>query len=177
MKKQFLIIFISILFLPGCLTFHRISYQLTLKDEFSGTGIIKVYDIRSDAETDAEFEDDKKTLFKFILNSEQFLTEMNNEGKNISSRKLYKEDNLLNGETLFSFNDIRQVEGISFEDGFYFITMELEDSIYYTNGEIIFSDEFKRIVWDQNIETLIFEMVATDYDDMYYKDLAPYYKE
>lgn len=164
-------------FLKGCLTFHRISYELILEDELNGNGVIKVYDIRSDAETNKEFEEDKKTLFEYMLKDKQFLTDMKNEGKQITSRRLFAEDDKLNGEAEFNFDDIRKVEGIAFEDGFYYITMELEDSIYSTNGEIIISDNFKRIVWDKNTETLFFEMIAADYDDTYYRDLAPYFNE
>ncbi|MDO8548954.1 MAG: hypothetical protein Q7S39_02225 [Ignavibacteria bacterium] len=178
MKKHLLIIFIIVsFFLSGCLTFHRISYELNLEDDLKGKGIIKIFDIRSDAETDEEFEEDKNTLFEYTLKSEQFLTDMQNEGKDITSRRLYVKDDLLHGEAKFNFDDIRKVEGIAFEDDFYYITMELEDSIYSTNGEVIFSDDFKRIVWDKSTKTLLFEMIATDYDDSYYKQLAPFYKE
>jgi len=102
---------------------------------------------------------------------------MKNEGKGITSRRLYVKDDLLNGEVRINFDDVRKVEGISFEDGFYYMTLDLEDSVYSTNGEIIYSDEYKRIVWDKNVKTLLFDMIAIDYDDMYYKDLAPFYKE
>jgi len=178
MKKQLLLIFIiTSFFLSGCLTFHRISYELNLDDDLKGKGIIKVFDIRSDAETEEEFEEDKNTLFDYIYKSEGFISDMHNEGKDITSRRLYVKDDLLHGEVRFNFDDIRKVEGIASEEGFYYLTMELEDSIYSTNGEVILSDEYKRIVWDKSAKTLLFEMIATDYDDSYYKYLAPFYKE
>jgi hypothetical protein len=178
MKTYQIIIFISLSFLfSGCLTFHRISYELNLDDELKGKGIIKIYDIRSDAEDDKEFEEDKTALFDYIYKSEKFISDMKNEGKDIASRRLFVKDDLLNGEVRINFDDVRKVEGISFEDDFYYMTMDLEDSIYSTNGEIIYSDEYKRIVWDKNVKTLLFDMIATDYDDIYYKDLAPFYKE
>jgi len=178
MKKQLLLIFIITSFvLSGCLTFHRISYELNLDDDLKGKGIIKVFDIRSDAETEEEFEEDKNTLFDYIYKSEGFISDMHNEGKDITSRRLYVKDDLLHGEVRFSFDDIRKVEGIATEEGFYYLTMELEDSIYSTNGEVILSNEYKRIVWDKSAKTLLFEMIATDYDDSYYKYLAPFYKE
>ncbi len=178
MKKHLIIVFISLsFFLSGCLTFHRISYELNLEDELKGKGIIKVYDIRSDAESDEEFEEDKTTLFDYIYKSEKFISDMKNEGKDITSRRLYVKDDLLNGETRINFDDITKVEGIAYEDGFYYMTLDLEDSIYSTNGEIIYSDEYKRIVWDKNVKTLLFDMIATDFDDMYYRDLSPFYNE
>jgi hypothetical protein len=178
MKKLLLIIFIFVSFsLPGCLTFHRISYELNLEDDLKGKGTFRIYDIRSDAETDEEFEEDKNTLFDYIYKSEKFIADMYDEGKDITSRRLYVKDGLLHAEVKLNFDDIRKIETISFEDGFYYLTMEPDDSIYSTNGEVIFSEEYKRIVWDKSTKTLLFEMIATDYDDSYYKDLASYYKE
>ena len=177
MQKQLLMIVVLIsFFFPGCLTFHRISYELNLEGQLNGKGIIRVYDIRSNAETDEDFEEDKNTLFDYMYKSNNFISDMRNEGKNIISRRLYLKDDLLNGEVKITFDDIRKVEGIAFEDGFYYMTMDLEDSIYSTNGEIIISDEYKRIIWDKSVKTILFEIVATDYDDNYL-DLAPYYKE
>lgn len=163
--------------ISGCLTFHRIAYELNLEDDLKGNGTIRIYDIRSDAETDEEFAEDKNSLFDYIHKSQGFISDMQKEGKDITSRRLYKKDDLLNGEVKFNFDDIRKVEGVASEEGFYYLTMELEDSIYSTNGEVIFSDDYKRIVWDKSTKTLLFEMIATDYDDSYYKDLAPFYKE
>jgi hypothetical protein len=178
MKKHFLLIIIAGSFIfPGCLTFHRISYELTLENDLKGEGIIRVYNIKSDAETDEEFDDDKKTLFDYMLKSGEFISDMENEGKEITSRRLYIKDDLLHAEVKFTFEDVRKVEGIAFEEGFYHLTMELKDSIYSTNGEVIFSDDYKRIVWSSNEKTLLFDMLATDYEDTFYKDLAPYYKE
>jgi len=167
---------LSAFLLTGCLTFHTISYELNLEDDLKGKGIIKIYDIRSDAGSDAEFEDDKNNLFEYTFKSDQFIDDMRNEGKIITSRRLYVKDDLLNGEVKFNFDDIRKVEGIAFEDGFYYITMDPQDSIYSTNGEVVYSDNLKRIIWDKSVKTLLFHMMAVDYDDMYYRDLAPYYK-
>jgi hypothetical protein len=175
MKKIFFIV-LSFLILPGCLTFHKISYEINLETELKGNGIIKVFDIRSDAETKNDFEEDKNIIFEYLRKSNQFMDEMKNEGKEISLRRLFIEDNLLNAEVKFSFNDIHQVEGIAFEDGYYYITMDSKDNIISTNGEIIISGDIKRIIWDKSIKTLLFEMMAVDYKEGSYKELAPYYK-
>ena len=176
MKKVTFIV-LSFITFQGCLTFHRISYELNLEGQLNGKGIIRVYDIRSNAETGEDFEEDKNTLFDYMYKNNDFISDMKNEGKNIMSRRLYIKDDLLNGEVKINFEDIRKVEGIAFEDGFYYLTMDTEDSIYSTNGQIILSDDYKRIVWDKNIKALLFEIVDTDYDDGIYRDLVPHYKE
>jgi len=163
--------------LQGCLTFHRISYQLNLEGDLNGKGIITIYDIRSGAESDSDFAEDKSTLFDYILKSDQFITDMQNEGKDITSRRLYVKEGILNGETKLNFDDVRKIEGIGFEDGFYYLTVQPDDSIFSTNGKVITSSDYKRIIWDKNVETLMFEMMASDYSDGTYKELAPFYKE
>jgi hypothetical protein len=161
----------------GCLTFHRISYKINLEDELKGKGTIEIYDIRSDAETKQEFGDDKNSLFDYMLKSEEFISDMHNEGKEVTSRKLYVENDMLDAELNFNFENVKKVEGIEYDGSFYFITMELGDSIHFTNGEVIISDNYKRILWDKNVETLIFEIIATNYTDDSYRKLAPFYKE
>lgn len=161
----------------ACLTFHRISYKINLEDELKGKGTIEIYDIRSNADTDEEFNDDKNSLFDYMLKSEDFVSDMYNEGKDIISRRLYVENDVLNAKVEFDFKDVKKVEGIAYDGHFYFLTMEQEDSIHSTNGEVIVSDDYKRILWDKNVETIMFEIVATDYSDNSYRKLALFYKE
>jgi hypothetical protein len=175
--KKIIFIILSFITFQGCLTFHRIYYELNLEGDLNGKGVINIYDIRSGAENNSDFEEDKNSLFDYILKSDEFITDMHNEGKDIVSRRLYVKDDALNGEVKLNFNDIRKIEGIAFEDGFYYLTLQPDDSIYSTNGKVIYSKDYKRIVWDKSIKTLIFEMMASDYDEGTYKELAPYYKE
>jgi hypothetical protein len=164
-KSLFYVFFFISFSFQGCLTFHRISYEINLENELKGKGTIKVYDIRSDAETDQEFGDDKNSLFDYMLKSEEFISDMRNEGKEVTSRRLYAEDDMLHAE------------GIEYDGSFYFLTMEPEDSINFTNGEVIISNNYKRILWDKNVETIEFEIIASDYDDGSYRKLAPFYEE
>ena len=176
--RIFFAAFLSISFLfQGCLTFHRISYQLNLEGDLKGKGIINIYDIRSGAESDSVFAEDKNTLFDYIQKSDQFIKDMHNEGKNITSRRLYVKDGVLNGVVNLSFDDIRKIEGIGFEDGLYYLTVQSDDSIYSTNGKVIYSKDYKRIIWDKSVKTIMFEMMASDYSDSTFKELAPFYKE
>jgi len=177
MNKLFLmLIIVTVFFLSGCLTFHKASYEVNLEGPKNGTVTMTIYDIRSDADTDKQFEEDKNSLFNFILKSDDFLKTMLDEGKNILSRELYLENKKLNGKAAFAFNDIKRVEGIVFDEGFYYLTMEVDDSVISTNGEVISSKDHKRIIWDKNFKTLKFEMLSSSYEDNGYKELAPFYK-
>lgn len=176
--KHYLIlisIIISGTILSGCLQFKTVSYEVTLFTENSGEVIIQINDIRSDAETDEAFEEDKTALFETILGSQQFIDDMNNEGKFISSRDLFVENGKLNGKGVYRFDEIGKVEGMVYDDEFYYITFEPLDSIVSTNGQIFITDQYKRIVWDKSFKTLKFQMLSNAFELESYRELAPFY--
>lgn len=170
-----ILIIISGTLLSGCLQFKTVSYEVTMFTENSGEVIIQINDIRSDAETDEAFEEDKTALFETILGSQQFIDDMNNEGKFISSRDLFVENGKLNGKGVYRFDEIGKVEGMVYDDEFYYITFEPLDSIVSTNGQIFITDQYKRIVWDKSFKTLKFEMLSNAFELESYRELASFY--
>lgn len=165
------------LFMQGCLVFHSASYEIKLENNSSGSVEVNVKDIRSDAMNSAGLNEDKNQLFHFYLKSEEFISQMKQEGKNIFFRKLFVSDGKLNGIVKYSFDDISKVEGIVYQDPFYFLTLGLEDSVISTNGEIIVSKDHKRIIWDNSIKNLKFEMFSTDVESGNLTDLTRYFSE
>ena len=165
-----------IFFAGGCIIFHKVSYELKLNPDKSGTTTVLVSDIRSDAKTDNDFEEDKNNLFSFMLKSDDFVASMKKNGKNIIKRELYLKDDTLMGKAVYKFDNIRGIEGIAYEGGFYYLTLGLEDSVISTNGQIIKSKDYKRILWDSKINPLKFEMLSFSFDEKPYKKLAPYYE-
>jgi len=157
---SFFVLLLLIVHFSGCLVYKKVSYEINLNAKNSGEAVITLYDIKSDAVGNKEFEEDKSALFNHMLKSEQFLEDMKYEGKDITSRRLFLEKKSLNGEVKFKFTDISRIEGILHQDGFYFLTVDLKDSILSTNGEIIVSPEHKRILWKDTEEILKFEMMT-----------------
>jgi hypothetical protein len=179
MKKIFWLsgLFVLLVMLQGCIVFHTVSYEVNLNDEKSGTVNLQVYDIKSDAVNVSELEEDKNQLFNFILKSDDFIQQMKDEGQNITNRNLYVSEGKLNGNLSYSFTDISTVEGIQYQEPFYFLTLSLEDSVVSTNGEVIFSEGRKRIMWDNSIKTLKFEMFSADVEQSNLVDLTKYFEE
>jgi hypothetical protein len=66
------------------------------------------------------------------------------------------------------------VEKIKYEDGFYFLTLTLDDSILTTNGQIIYSRDHKRILWDKGFKVLKFEMLGYPFKTNEYTRLSPF---
>lgn len=173
-----LLTFLPLIFtMQGCLVFHTVSYEVNLNDALEGTVTVNISDIRSDAMNTSELEEDKKQLFQELLKSDEFVKQMSEEGKYILDRKLFISEGKLNGMIKYSFDDVSKVEGIVYQEPFYFITIPLEDSIISTNGEVIMSEGHKRIMWDNSIKTLKFEMFSVDVEKGSLVELTKYFEE
>ena len=175
--KKVIAIFFFLVLLQGCLVFNSVSYEVDLTDTNSGTVSMNVTDIRSDAMDASELEKDKKQLFEDMLKSDDFLNQMKEQGRNILSRNLYVENGKLNGSVKYSFEDISSVENFVYQDPFYFVTLNPTDSIISTNGEVVVSKDYKRIMWDKSAKTLKFEMFSTDTDNANLVELVQYFEK
>ncbi len=161
----------------GCLVGHKIVYIVDANKAANGTATVWYTDIRSDASNDQEFEEDKTNLFDYMLKSDKFIQDRKAEGMTFVSRELLIEDGKLNGKAVYYFNKLSDVENLSYEDGFYFLTLALDDSVVSTNGEVIRSANHKRILWDESITPLKFEIYIEPAEGTKTKDLKPFYKE
>jgi len=171
------VLFVLTILLNGCLTFNTISYEVHLSPDGDGTVNVFVNDIRSDSFNQKDLDEDKKNLFDFLLKSENFVKQMKDEGKNITSREIIIEDGKLNGIVEYSFEEINNVEGIVYESPYYFLTVAPSDSILSTNGQVMVSDDYKRIVWDNSIKVLKFKMFVTKTEGSNLTSMAQFYKE
>ncbi len=178
MKKYSFLIFLFgfALFIQGCIQFNTVSYDVIINDDGTGTVKMFVHDIRSDADSTAQFEQDKSKLFDYMLKSDDFLNSMKQEGKDITTRKLFKSGDTLDAEVVYSFDKISDVENIMKDKDFYYLTLEPTDSVISTNGEVVVTQEHKRILWDSKMKNLKFEMFSQSFEKGTFKPLAQYYK-
>lgn len=172
-----LALFVLALLLTGCLTFNTISYEVHLDPYGEGNVNVIVSDMRSDSFNQKELDDDKKNLFDFLLKSENFVRQMKDEGKFITKRELIIEDGKLNGKVEYSFDEINNVEGIVYESPYYFLTIAPSDSILSTNGQVMISEDYKRIVWDNSIKVLKFKMFVSKTEGSSLTSMAQFYKD
>ncbi|MDR3668768.1 MAG: hypothetical protein P4L35_18170 [Ignavibacteriaceae bacterium] len=178
MKKIFslIIFFLLASVFNGCLIFHKMSYTINLSGDTTGTAQVIVSDIRSDASIGPNLDADKKNLFEYIYKSPDFLSQMKDEGKIITDRQLFLNGDTLMGKTDFSFGSIFNVEKIQYQDGFYYLTLSLDDSVLTTNGQIIYSKDHKRILWDKSFKVLKFEMLGFPFKKNEYTSLSPFFR-
>lgn len=176
MRITIVILFlVSAVIFSGCLIFHKISYHIKI-DGRKGLAVVHFTDIRSNAGDPSEFDEDKKSLFSYMWKSNTFVEDMKAEGKNILKRELYLSGDTLNGRISFQFDDIKGVENIMYEDNFYYMTLPLEDSVISTNGEIIRSAQYKRIIWDSSFEEIDFEILSFSFESERYRPLGYHFK-
>lgn len=182
MKKYFILpaLAASLFFLTafsGCIIFHKITYEVKLDTPQKGIVTITAYDMRSDAEDKKDLEADKKNLFDYMLKSGEFKDYLSKQGKFLVSRNLSVEDGRLVGTGSYRFDEIDKVEGIKYEEGYHYLNLTLEDSVISTNGEVIRSKDYKRIVWGPDEKTLTFTMFSKSFEHVKYKPLAQYFKD
>jgi hypothetical protein len=151
------------------------SYTINIDKDTTGTATVVVSDIRSDASAGSNLETDKKNLFEYVYKSSDFINQMKDEGKNITNRVLFLQGDALMGKTDFSFESIFNVEKIQYQDGFYYLTLTLDDSVLTTNGQIIYSKDHKRILWDKSFKVLKFEMLGFPFKKDEYTRLSPFF--
>lgn len=163
MKKLFyLISLLLITQVTGCIVFHSVSYEVNINEDGTGGAKLSIEDINSDASTKEALDEDVKNILEYALTSKEFIDGLEAEGKRTVSRNIYVEDEKLNATVSYSFVDISRVEGMQFEDPYYYLTIPVEDSIIYTNGQITKTAEYQRIVWDKSIKSLKFKMYSDD---------------
>ena len=179
MKKLFVIsaVFSLMLFAHGCLLMHSVSYEINANGKGGGSAVVTVDNIKSDALNSTELNEDKKNLFDVMYKSDDFISQMKSEGKEITSRRLYVEDGKLDGEVHFKFDSIKNVEGIVYEEPFYYLTLATGDSVISTNGEVIKTDDYKRILWDNTIKVLKFKMFSDSVNSGNLIGMAQYFKQ
>ncbi|MGQ9798429.1 MAG: hypothetical protein ACUVRG_03920 [Ignavibacterium sp.] len=173
--KKFIWVFALSFLLNGCVLFNTVSYEITMRTETSGSALVIINDISTDANNEEEEQNDINNLFDYALKSSQFITDMESEGKKITNRKLFVEGNKLNAMLSFDFDDLSKVEGIQFDDPYYYLTLGAEDSVVSTNGQLFEYDHYKRIVWDKSIKVLKFTMFSEDTNRKGVKSMSSYY--
>jgi hypothetical protein len=176
MKKFSMIVLIAaIAQFTGCIVFHSVSYEVNVNDDGTGSVLLKIDDLNTDGTTEETIQEDVNSIFQYGLKSQEWLDGMQAEGKQVTSRNLVVENGKLNAIVSYEFKDVSVVEGMQFDDPYYYITIPPEDSIISTNGQINRTQEYQRIIWDKSIKTLKFKMFSDNTGRDGLKSLAPYF--
>ena len=174
-KTFYLVLVLFITQLTGCIVFKSVSYEVTVNSDGTGTALVIIEDLNTDATTPETIDNDVKSILEHGLKSQAFIDDMKSEGKIIKSRNVIVEKEKLSAIVGYEFSDISKVEGMQFDDPYYYLTIPSADSIISTNGQVTKTADYQRIVWDKSITTLKFKMYSDDTSKEGLKSLAPYY--
>ena len=78
MKK--ILYILSIIFISqftGCIVFNNVSYEITINEDGTGTAMLLIEDINTDASTKEAIDEDVKSILEHGLKSQQFVDDMN----------------------------------------------------------------------------------------------------
>jgi hypothetical protein len=174
----------SLLLFAGCLTADHKEVRLTLNaDGKSGTGKITFTNIVS--EPDDSSKDNSKDDFNNALITEYYQGRKIEEGnkgiKNVKKR-LYMEDDKLNGEVTFEFDDISKLGFYRYKGEGPYMYYTISDG-YFTSGQFeatngTYADEkiMPVIFWDANAKDFYFK-VALSTPNVVHHSLANFYKD
>ena len=174
-KLKTILLLLLALQLTGCIVFKSVSYEVTVNSDGTGTALVIIEDLNTDATTSETIDNDVKSILEHGLKSQAFIDDMKSEGKIIKSRNVIVEKEKLSAIVGYEFSDISKVEGMQFDDPYYYLTIPSADSIISTNGQVTKTADYQRIVWDKSITTLKFKMYSDDTSKEGLKSLAPYY--
>ena len=174
-KLLYLVSLLLITQVTGCIVFNSVSYEVNVNEDGTGTALLTIEDINTDATTKETIDEDVKSILEHGLKSQQFVDDLKSEGKQIISRKVVVENEKLNAIVSYEFSEISRVEGLQFDNPYYYLTIPVEDSIISTNGQVTKTVEYQRIVWDKSIKTLKFKMFSDNTNREGLTSLAPYY--
>lgn len=158
MRKLYIVFLIAaIAQFTGCIVFNNVSYEVKIKEDGSGIASLIIEDINTDAINSEAIDEDVKSILEHGLKSQQFVEDMKSEGKKITLRDVVIENEKLNAMVNYEFDDITRVEGMQFEEPYYYLTIPVDDSIISTNGQVTKTSEYQRIVWDKSVGVLKFK--------------------
>lgn len=157
---RFLLLFFSFslgLFFSGCLDCERVSLSIDLMNKVTE---IKYVNIVSDAKDEATIKKDFRGLLKMVYLDDDSKVEPDR----ITSKRLYKNNEQLDGVTRFSFKDLQTVlKEFNIEkdrDGPYLMDVTKEIGNYHvsSNGQYVERETKKWFKWDSHAKEIKVEM-------------------
>lgn len=147
MKFKYLFSLLSLWLFSGCLTFKTIEYELTVNKDLSAKGKVVFKGIGSDVADNEQRQLDLNGLLDYCFKSKQFVEDRKQEGRIVTNRKLYIQNNLLVGEIEFSVKSIGDIEGFYENDDYLYIDISNEFILDKSNGELIEYSGGKQVLW------------------------------
>jgi hypothetical protein len=143
--------------LPGCLLVGTTEVRVRLNDDGSGEAVMRLVDIRSDAESDSAVAHD----FQVMMSSfdEREAPDFKAHGRKVTRKRFFVQGDTLIAEVAYTFTSIEAVEGLRVRnDEMYLVVGEGRDLVE-TNGKVRTGEKGAiRVVWDKDAKRLMYQI-------------------
>ncbi len=178
MLKYYLLVLsglLVMLLLPGCIVYSSVTYEIEYNDDFT-MGTIKVtYTNLMDSESDKEKQEKDFQELIDMLQGDEFLLDILEDGIYLKDRQLYEQDGKLIGSYsgLFKRLKIDSQEMISKENERVLIIDKNDGDTVSSNGKILETADSYILSWPKDIASLEFTIKSGLGDPTY--SLLDYY--
>ena len=148
---------LSLLALSGCLVVGSTEHRITLNQDESGEGVLRLIDIRSDATTDSAVARDLEIMMSAYNQDAE--KEFAQEGRTITSKRFIIHSDTLIGELTYTFASLTALAGMRVTDDELYVVVGPTREIVRTNGKIRSDDYFgKQIAWERAAQRLLYHI-------------------
>lgn len=174
----FISLFLIVIFVNSCLTYHIVEYTIDFADNFDSGKIIVTYtDIRSSETEEEKQKADFDELIQ-LYQEDKFLLDQVEEGVYVQERKLYEKD----GSIIGSYSGIIQKvmidnSELKVRNDERYILLDISPAERIeTNGKIFRSENNALLVWPKDQKHLTIKKTVQDYDKIGFS-IIDYYHE
>lgn len=147
----------SLLVLSGCLVVGSSEQRITLNQDGSGEGVLRLIDIRSDATTDSAVGRDFEAMMSAF--DQDVEKEFARDGRTVTAKRVVVRADTLVAELTYTFESLTALAGMRVTDDELYVIVGPEREIVRTNGKIRSDDHSgKQIVWDRGAQRLLYHI-------------------
>jgi hypothetical protein len=141
----------------GCLLVRSTEHRIRLDPLGSGDALIRLVDIRSDAEADSAVTADFDAMMKVLRDSA--ITGFESRTRRITAKQLLLSGDTLKAEIAYDFDGYGDLEGMQVNDEAIFVNVPPERVVVKTNGKVEkVAEGGYRIVWERDASRLMYEI-------------------
>lgn len=165
-------LFLVALMFPGCLVIRVTEQHIRLNKDGSGSAVLRLIDLRSDAQTDSGMFHDYGTMMGAL--DEERVKDFEGRDRRLTGDKFTVHGDTLIGEVTYQFSSLSAIDGLNVTDDRLFIIIAEGDEVVNTNGKVEpWGHTGTRIVWDRKATLLRYQIRQAFLPDS--RSLAPYY--
>jgi hypothetical protein len=157
MRLTLLCAFAMLVVLPGCLLVGTTEVRVRLNDDGSGEAVMRLVDIRSDAESDSAVVHDFQVLMSSLDQRE--VPDFEAHGRKVTRKQFLVQGDTLIAEVVYTFTSVEAVEGLRVRDDEMYLVVGEGRDLVKTNGKVRTGEKGAiRVVWAKDAKRLMYQI-------------------